>query len=267
MAAILFLTIDAIPNHVYWNQWRGENMQIRFYVNAKNSRMITPKGFVRLPKDYEVSNTLWGHHSLVLAHQALLRFALMDFPEAEWFLLVSSDALPLKPVKTLFGQLKPNQSLVDEFTETETIQQWGTMNEALQRWGANEEENWWVDTAATKGEDGEGEFRVLDETKCCCAGQFHVLCRDHAKDIANMPERVARDFDALIAVVGGVRNSLAADEIVPFGYLNHLGKGHNIHATRFMHADLDSKDPRHAASHKALIDCPHLFGRKYPGVI
>ena len=264
MLAVLFLTIDTIPNHGYWKQWRGDNNNIRFYVNAKDPTMKTPEGFLRLPQDQEVHNTAWGHFSLVLAHQALLRYALADFPSAKWFVLVSGDALPLKSVSTLFNRLKPNISMFDEYVDSEQHQQWGVMNEALLRCDFP---NWWVDVAAYRGEDDKGSFCVFPETYCPCVSQFHILCHEHAQLIADMPPEIPKDFDALIELVGGVRFSLAADEVVPLAYLRYIGKDDNVRMESVMHAPIDPKSPQHVAAHKTPVQCSHLFGRKYPWVV
>jgi hypothetical protein len=261
MAAILFLTVDSIFNHVYWNEWRGGDKRIRFYVNAKDPLFKTPEGFLRLPPDLEFRETAWGHHSLVLAHQALLTHALADFKEAEWFVLVSGDALPLRSTRELFQRLKPGQSMFDEFNDDCLYKQWAVMNEALQQCNMP---NWWADVAADRGKDEEGFFRVLSESVCAGVSQFHILCREHAQDIANMPRCVPEDFDKLLNIVGGTDVSFAADEVVTLGYLNYLGKGKDIVRTaNVMHAPGDPKNPAHARALRSPVLANHVFGRKY----
>lgn len=108
----------------------------------------------------------------------------------------------------------------------------------------------------------------MSESVCACVSQFHVLCREHAQDIADMPVCVARDFDMLINSVGGVDVSIAADEAVPLGYLEHLGKGKAIVRTAsVMHAPIDPNSPKHALAHSKPVLCRHLFGRKYPTML
>lgn len=265
MISILFLILDQIPNSEYWNEWRNNDERIRFYVNAKQLSTETPKGFIRLPQHIEVRDTAWAAHTCVLAHQAMIQFALADFPKCKWFVLVSGDSLPLKSTKTLFDTLKDNTSIFDSFTCKESAEQWKIMNEAAL---VCHEPNWWVDEATITAEDEEGSYTVIPQYLCQAAHANHILCATHAAALAKMPINVGKDFDRLLALSDFTRYSLGADELIPLNYLKWLqereGLRGNIIEGPVMYCKLDRKDPKHAAKlTKIPFNTSHLFGRKF----
>lgn len=156
---------------------------------------------MRLPDELEVRDTAWAEGSVTRAHQALLRYALTNFKNAEWFILVSGDSIPLKSQSTVLESLKLNTSKFDFFAEESSHMQWAAMNEALLQ--CNEEKNWWKEKATERGEDEEGEFFVLPPQFAQTAHANHVLCRVHAEALAKMPDSVSVDFDALVSKIGG----------------------------------------------------------------
>lgn len=268
MLAILFLTVDSIPNARYWNRWRSHHKKhIRFYVNAKDPSMVVPNGFIRLPPRIEVRNTAWAAHTCVLAHQAMIQFALCDFPECKWFALVSGDSLPLKQPDIMFTILKSNTSMFGMFLTSSSVRQWATMNEAASRCTTS---NWWVDEASVAAEDDMGSYKTIPLWLTQTAHANHILCRTHAKAFAQMPKCVPQDFDRLIEHIGGVgRFSLGADEVIPLNYLTWLqtkGKlGGKLALNRcVMYFKIDPDAPRHAAKlNRVPIRTRALFGRKF----
>lgn len=261
--SILFLTVDQICNHKYWNDWRkGHERVIRFYINSKNS-IETPNGFIRLPKHVELTETAWGKGSCVIAHQRLLKFSLVNFKEAEWFILVSGDSIPLQPVKELFKRLKTNTSMFDDFKDNVSHVQWGAMNEAFLKW-PREKKNWWIDNVAEHGHDQEGSFATLSEKFSKLSHANHVLCRLHAQAFSKAPESVSIDYDSLVDRyafnVGG------ADEFIPLNYIRWW-RDKNSSKARIMCESIMYQELTDCGLHaKHLTYKPgtdHLFGRKF----
>jgi hypothetical protein len=285
--AVLMLTVSAPPNAVLWRRWvQGASTRVHVYVNGKTDFKLPGSGreLSRLPPEVEVRQTAWGDHTLVLAHQALLRHALAEMPQAQWFALVSGDSLPLMGARAMLQRLAKecgmSASQMGRYTERECLQQYTAMSEALQLWHALPERarapNWWHDAYAEAGEDDEGSYRAFAEEVANPRGihghsQFIVLSREHAQAVADMPPEVARDYDTLMAPLGS-QQKLAADEVAVGHYLLYL-QHEGLVGGRFldedvMHAPLDSKDKAHARLHSKLpigllSQDKFLFGRKY----
>ena len=284
--AVLMLTVARPPNVLLWRRWVcGARARTRVYVNGKAGFSLGGgREVVRLPPGVEVRDTAWGHHTLVYAHQALLRHALADMPSAQWFALVSGDSLPLLGARDMLRRLERecglHASQVGRYTERECLQQYTAMSEALQLWRALPPRarvpNWWHDHFAESGIDEEGPYRAFAEDASAPRGvhghsQFVLLSREHAQAVADMPAEVARDYDTLMGALE-THQKLAADEVAVGHYLLYLQDcgllGGRFLDEDMMHAPLDSKDKVHARLHHKLppgllSQDRFLFGRKY----
>lgn len=259
--AVLMLTVDAPSNGKLWKKW-SENHKDRcnFYVNAKNE--FREYSFMRRI-DFPVRNTNWGDHTLVDAHQALLRDALKHDSENQWFCLVSGDSIPVASFSSLltrFSQIGPYDSFLGQFLHAEeSITHIGNQIQTFFETGDKEKlENWWLDKFSRIETDEEGEYATFDSENVTSHSQFIMLSRKHAQILSNMPSSVASDLDKLLHDIQHVK-PLAPDELVPFAYLSwKLGqeedtedKGKLIN-NDIMYAPTDPSG-RHAKLHKKPI--------------
>ena len=219
--AILFLTIDAPSNGDLWRDWAAADpSRCNFYVNAKTA--FSEFAFINRISD-PVTDTEWGDHSLVWAHQALLRHALAHDAANSWFCLVSGDSIPIVSLDSLlhrFESLQSHDSLLGQFVDENMTVFVGSQVQAFYESGIDTKlENWWVSQFAAVAEDKYGVYCGFDVDSVRAHSQFIMLSRLHAHWLAQMPDRVSRDFDVLLKDVRQYK-PLAADETVPFSYLN-----------------------------------------------
>jgi len=102
--AVLMLTVDEPLNAEVWKDWLDTDPgRGNIYVNAKND-FTMPKPFQAI--DNREKNTKWGDSSLVKAHKALLRHALVADEKNMWFILVSGDSIPVISLRNIIERLE-----------------------------------------------------------------------------------------------------------------------------------------------------------------
>ena len=98
--AFLFLTIGAHRHPALWSDyWRGHESDVSIYGHSKCAEHLCD-GWLKTAQIAEKVQTQWGDISLVRAHLALLRAALMDEGNSH-FVLLSDSCVPVRPYADL----------------------------------------------------------------------------------------------------------------------------------------------------------------------
>lgn len=270
------------PNLSTWYRWATETGRAgtKIYINHKATGWAIPAQYagviVRLPPQFEVSNTAWGHSSLVDAELNLLLYAFNDGVAFSHFVFVSEDSVPLRRADAFSKDiaLHANESrVVGTFHEDGT--QLVNMRQARDQWLLDHQDdpearNWW----AQELEHNAAQFFTHSQWLALCRRDV-ALCVQNLGTLRTM----ARDYDLLFGVVpndtsGGVprvSDVVAADEIVIGTFLHMRGIRPS---EKVLMAEESDPTGFHAGTHAtvaALRDVvgqssdSAMFGRKIPG--
>lgn len=261
--AVMMLAIDSIPHHKLWTQWcrlGKPSSPCTFYLNAKFLEKIPLQMHChQIPEP--VLNTQWGHVSLIEAHMALLKEALKN-PQNEWYLLISSDSLPLNSISAimkLLRELPSNGSIIGEAIPSR-MNMVDLMRYVVEQDPARHVNNWWVQNYVSK-----------KGARLCEHSQFQILSRAHAEFFLMLPSQILTDCQILFdgMMIAGL-DGLGPDEIVLGTYLHlHMPQASSeIFDIDMMFAKMDS-----TRVHAGILNHTHIlmwedadrffFGRKF----
>jgi hypothetical protein len=113
--AFMFLVYDEVNHEKLWKKFfeNVDPQKYNIYVHYKNNK---PSEFFDKYKIKNIIPTAWGHKSLVLAHNILLREALKDTDNMH-FILVSNSCVPFKKFDHVYNALDPNYSYYNMFVK------------------------------------------------------------------------------------------------------------------------------------------------------